>query len=65
MLPKVHLTSDCRDVRLQVSDHTTVAFWIIKTFFVELFCVFLPPLLNLFCFCWVLTVSSFIVPILT
>ena len=36
----------------------------LRPFFVQLFCVFLPPLLNLFCFCWVLTVSSFIVPIL-
>ena len=26
--------------------------WVITIFFVEFFCVFLPPLLNIFCFCW-------------
>ena len=31
-----------------------------KIFFVEFFCVFLPPLLNIFCFCYVLTISVFI-----
>ena len=25
--------------------------WVIKIFFVLFFCVFLPPLLNIFCFC--------------
>ena len=25
--------------------------WIIKIFFVQFFCVFLPSLLNVFCFC--------------
>ena len=37
----------------------------IKIFFVQFFCVFLPPLLNIFCFCYVHTISflSFIVPI--
>ena len=28
-----------------------------KIFFVQLFCVFLPPLLNIFCFCQVHTIS--------
>src|SRR5574337_751807 len=28
-----------------------------KIFFVQFFCVFLPPLLNLFCFCYVPTIS--------
>ena len=40
-----------------MSDHTIVANQVIKTFFVQLFCVFLPPLLNLFCICYVLAVS--------
>ena len=31
--------------------------WLIKTFLVQFFCVFLPLLLNLFCFCLVLVVS--------
>src|SRR5574337_54373 len=30
---------------------------VVKIFFVQIFCVFLPPLLNIFCFCWVHTVS--------
>ena len=28
-----------------------------KIFFVQFFCVFSPPLLNIFCFCWVHTIS--------
>src|SRR5574337_158443 len=28
-----------------------------KIFFVQFFCVFLPPLLNIFCFCYVHTIS--------
>ena len=28
-----------------------------KIFFALFFCVFLPPLLNIFCFCWVPTIS--------
>ena len=53
-------TSNCllditlQDVWLQVSDHTIV---VIKNFFVSFFCVFLPPLLNIFCFCQVHTIS--------
>ena len=31
--------------------------WVDKTTFVQFFSVFLPPLLNLFCFCLVLTIS--------
>ena len=32
--------------------------WVVKIFFVQFFCVFLPPLLNLiFCFCYVHTIS--------
>src|SRR5574337_238149 len=30
---------------------------VVKIFFVQFFCVFLPPLLNIFCFCWVHTIS--------
>ena len=32
-------------------------------FFGQFFCVFLPTLLNIFCFCWVPTISVLIVPI--
>ena len=38
--------------------------WVIKSFFAYFFCVFLPLLLNLFCFCYVFNISSFIMPIL-
>src|SRR5574342_171012 len=31
--------------------------WVVKIFFVQFFCVFLPPLLNIFCFCLVHTIS--------
>ena len=34
-----------------------------KIFFVQFFCVFLPPLLNIFCFCRSLPFLSFIEPI--
>ena len=58
MLPKAHLTSHSR-MWLWVSDHTIVVIWIMKIFFVQLFSVFLPPLLNIFCFCQVHTISVF------
>ena len=35
-----------------VSDHTIIIIWAVKIFFVQFFCVFLPPLLNIFCF-WI------------
>ena len=47
-----------------MSDHTTVVIWVIKTFLVYFFCIFFLPLPNLFCFCLVLTIFTFIVPIL-
>src|SRR5574341_472599 len=31
--------------------------WVVKIFFVQFFHVFLPPLLNIFCFCLVHTIS--------
>ena len=34
-----------------MSDHTIVIIWVVKIFFVQFFCVFLPSLLNIFCFC--------------
>ena len=40
-----------------MSEHTIVIIWIVKIFFVQFFCVFLPPLLNIFCFCSLLTPS--------
>ena len=36
-----------------------------KIFFVQFFCVFLPPLLNIFCFCRSIPFLSFIEPIFT
>ena len=38
-----------------VSDHTIEVIWVIKCFFVQ-FCVFLPCLLNIFCFSLVLDI---------
>ena len=55
MLPKTHLTSCSRWV--------TIWLWLsgsLRSFFVQFFCVFLPPLLNIFCFCEVHTFLSFI-----
>src|SRR5574337_423302 len=40
-----------------MSDHTIMIIWVVKIFFVQFFCVFLPPLLNIFCFCLVHTIS--------
>ena len=34
-----------------VTDYTIEVIWVIKPFFVQFFCTFLPLLLNLFCFC--------------
>ena len=45
-----------------MSDHTIMIIWVMKTFFVQFFCVFLPPLLNIFCFRSI-PFLSFIVPI--
>ena len=33
-------------------NHTIVIIWVVKVFFVQFFSVFLPPLLNIFCFCY-------------
>ena len=58
MLPKVHLTT-FQDVWLQVSVsmHTIMIIWVTKIFFVQFFCVFLLPPLNIICFCQVHTIS--------
>ena len=45
MLSKAHLTSHSR-----ISGSRWVIIWVLKLFFVQ-FCVFLPPLLNIVCFC--------------
>src|SRR5574342_158432 len=39
-----------------MSDHTILIIWVVKLFFVQFFCVFLPSLLNIFCFFWVHTI---------
>ena len=43
-----------------MSDHTIVIIWVMKIFFVQFFCVFLPPLLNIFCFVMSMPFLSFI-----
>ena len=56
MLPKAHLTSHSR---MSGSRWVITASWLFelwRSFFVQ-FCVFLPPLLNSFCFCQVPTIS--------
>ena len=40
-----------RDKKAFLSDHTIVIICIVKIFLVQFFCVFLPSLLNIFCFC--------------
>src|SRR5574340_744112 len=40
-----------------MSDYTIQMIWVMKILFVQFFCVFLPPLLNIFCFCQVRTIS--------
>ena len=51
MLPKAHLTSLSR---MSGSRWVNTASWLSglwRSFFVQFFCVFLPPLLSIFCFC--------------
>ena len=49
MLPKAHLTLHSR---MSGSRWVIISSWLtVKIFFVQLSCVFLPPLLNTFCFC--------------
>ena len=38
-------------------DHTIVIIWVVKIFFVQFFCVFSPPLPNIFCFCSIHIIS--------
>src|SRR5574342_1309351 len=47
MLSKAHLTSHSRMSGSKVRDHTIVIIWVVKIFFVQFFCVFLPSLLLL------------------
>ena len=57
MLSKAHLTSHSR---MSGSRSVITPSWLsgfMKIFFVQFFCVFLPPLLNIFCFCSVHTIS--------
>ena len=51
MLPKAHLTSHCRmsGSRWVITPLSLSGSW--RSFFVHFFCVFLTPLLNIFCFC--------------
>ena len=45
-----------------MSDHTIVIIWVMKIFFVQFFCIFLPSLLNIFCFNEVIQFLSFMEP---
>ena len=40
-----------------MSNHTIMVIKVIKIFLMQ-FCIFLPPLLDIFCFCWVHTSSA-------
>ena len=50
MLPKAHLTSHSRISGFRWVITPSWLSWL-KIFFVQFFCVFLPSLLNIFCFC--------------
>ena len=56
MLPKAHLTSHSR---MSGSRWVITPSWLSWswTSFLYSFCVFLPPLLNIFCFCYIHTIS--------
>ena len=51
MLSKAHLTSHSRmsGSRWEITPSWLSGSW--RSFFVQIFCVFLPPLFNIFCFC--------------
>ena len=51
MLPKAHLTSHSRMSGSRWVITPSLLSWSWRFFFVSFFCVFLPPLLNIFCFC--------------
>ena len=51
VLPKAHLTAHSRMSGSRCVITTILIIWVMKIFFVQFFCVFLPPLLNIFCFC--------------
>ena len=57
MLPKAHLTSHPRmsGFRWVITPSWLSSSW--RSFFIQLFCLFLPPRLNIFCFCYVHTIS--------
>ena len=57
MLPKTCLTSQSRMSGSRSVITPSWSSWVVKIFFVQFFCVLLPPLLNIFCFCSVHTIS--------
>ena len=61
ILPKAHLTSHSKMSALGEWSHIVII-WVVKIFFVQ-FCVFLPPLLNIFCFVRSIPFLPFIMPI--
>ena len=52
MLSKAHLTSHSRMSGSRWVITLSVIIWVLKVFFVQFFCAFLPPLLNIFFLCW-------------
>ena len=50
MLSKAHLTSHSRMSGSRSVITSSWLSWFVNIFFVQFFCVFLPPLLNIFCF---------------
>ena len=50
MLPKAHLTSHSRMFGSRWVITPSWLSWLWRSFFVQFFCVFLPPFLNIFCF---------------
>ena len=57
LLSKAHLTSHSRmsGSRWVITPSWLSGSW--RSFLYSFFCVFLPPLFNIFCFCWVHTIS--------
>ena len=47
---KVGLKLSIQKTKIMASSPIMII-WVVKIFFVQFFCVFLPPLLNIFCFC--------------
>ena len=51
MFPKAHLSSHSGMSGSRWVITSLWLYWLWRSFFVQIFCIFLPPLLNIFCFC--------------